>query len=111
LLAVHGSDVLLIKRPSPGIWGGLWCLPEIGEHDDATDIACHQFGVDTFGATQDLPPFDHTFTHFRLTLCVTRLTVTRMASRSNEPGTLWLARADLPNAALPAPMAKLLAKL
>jgi hypothetical protein len=34
-----------------------------------------------------------------------------MASRSNEPGTLWLPRADLPNAALPAPMAKLLAKL
>ena len=109
LLAVHGSDVLLIKRPSPGIWGGLWCLPEIGEHDDASDIARLQFGVDRSGATHDLPPFDHTFTHFRLTLSVTRVTVTRLATRCSQPGTLWLQRTDFPNAALPAPMAKLLA--
>ena len=111
LLAVHGSDVLLTKRPSPGIWGGLWCLPEIGEHDDVIELVRRQFGVDESSWAHDLPPFDHTFTHFRLTLCVTQLTVTRLATRCTEPGTLWLPRTDLPNAALPAPMAKLLATL
>ncbi len=111
LLAVHGSDVLLIKRPSPGIWGGLWCLPEIGEHDDASDIARQQFGVDKSGATHDLPPFEHTFTHFKLTLQVTRVTVQRLATRATEPGTLWLSSEGLSSAALPAPIAKLLAGL
>ena len=28
LLLRHGNQVLLQKRPSKAIWGGLWCLPE-----------------------------------------------------------------------------------
>jgi len=28
LLLCHGDQVLLQKRPSKAIWGGLWCLPE-----------------------------------------------------------------------------------
>ncbi len=109
LLARHGDDVLLVKRPPQGIWGGLWCLPEIGEHDEASDVGCRQFGVEKYSAVHDFAPFDHAFTHFRLTLRVTELVVTRLTTRCATPGSLWLSRADVAIAALPAPMAKLLA--
>ena len=28
LVLTRAGEVLLEKRPAPGIWGGLWCFPE-----------------------------------------------------------------------------------
>lgn len=111
LLAQHGDAILLVKRPAPGIWGGLWCLPELADADDAETVAHIRFGVSRGGTTNELPPFKHTFTHFRLTLSVTRLLVTRIAATANAPGTVWLARQDLAKAALPKPISTLLTGL
>ena len=111
LLALHGNEVLLVKRPAPGIWGGLWCLPELTDADDAATVANLRFGVSKAAATTDLPPFKHTFTHFRLTLCVTRLVATQIDAAANAPGTVWLGRQDLASTALPKPISTLLAGL
>ena len=112
LLALHGDEVLLVKRPAPGIWGGLWCLPELAQGDDATTVARVRFGVSkAAAAATELPPFKHTFTHFRLTLAVTRLVATRIDAAANAPGTVWLARQELATAALPKPISTLLAGL
>lgn len=111
LLALHGDEVLLVKRPAPGIWGGLWCLPELSDDDDATTIASVRFGVSNAAAAINLLPFKHSFTHFRLTLAVTQLVVTRVDTAANAPGTVWLARKELKTAALPKPISTLLAEL
>lgn len=54
----------LYKRPSSGLWGGLWSLPEF-ESKETLDksLALHDLGKDTL---QPLAPFRHTFTHFHL---------------------------------------------
>ncbi len=111
LLALHGDEVLLVKRPAPGIWGGLWCLPELAEADDPATIASLRFGVNQILTSTELPPFKHTFTHFRLTLAVTQIVVSRLASAANSPGTLWLAQSELKTAALPKPISTLLTGL
>ena len=108
LLARHGDRVLLVKRPAPGIWGGLWCLPELSDGDDAKAAARLRFGVSRAGAVRELPVIEHSFTHFRLSLQVTELAVTKVEAGANSPGTLWLARDDLMNAALPKPISRLL---
>ena len=111
LLALHGDEVLLVKRPAPGVWGGLWCLPELSDEDDAATVARVRFGVSQFANETELAPFKHTFTHFRLTLAVTQLVATRIDTHANAPGTVWLARQELKTAALPKPISSLLAGL
>ncbi len=108
LLARHGDQVLLVKRPSPGIWGGLWCLPELGDDDDAKIVARLRFGITRAGEVRELPVIEHTFTHFRLSLRVTELPAAKIEASTNSPGTLWLANDDLVNAALPKPISRLL---
>jgi A/G-specific adenine glycosylase len=46
-----GQTLLLEKRPSPGIWGGLWCLPEVSESPASGTL---------------LGRFKHTFSHYKL---------------------------------------------
>lgn len=62
LICQLGKTVLLEKRPSKGIWGGLWSLPEIQNLADLP--AC----LRTLGLTAPDPEilgsFRHTFTHF-----------------------------------------------
>ena len=72
-------------------------------------IAHIEHGVNEWGAMTELPDIPHTFTHFRLTLKITQLSVTRIAPRAMQPGAMWIARDDLAKAALPKPMSRLLA--
>lgn len=34
LLLRHHNEIALIKRPTTGIWGGLWCLPDCGAAEE-----------------------------------------------------------------------------
>ena len=86
-------------------------MPELSEGDDATYVARVRFGVSKSTAVNELQPFKHTFTHFRLTLAVTQLVVTRIDAAANAPGTVWLARNELQTAALPKPISTFLARL
>jgi A/G-specific adenine glycosylase len=110
LLAVHAKSVLLVKRPPQGIWGGLWCLPELSEHEDALHAAQQRYGATTSFDEQSLQPFDHTFTHFRLTLRPTLLKVAKVAPSVAEVGALWLAQDELHRAGLPKPISRLLSE-
>jgi A/G-specific adenine glycosylase len=91
LVLRHAGAVLVERRPAPGIWGGLWCPPELA-------------GKRPRGA-KALAPIEHGFTHFRLRikplLCEVQA---RTAGR-------WLRLEDAGAAALPAPVKSLLARL
>jgi A/G-specific adenine glycosylase len=95
LLLRHGREVLLEKRPSVGIWGGLWCFPEAGK--DAQGVR--------------LAPLEHGFTHFRLRIHPLLCDLSAKPARLEAPGRLWLDLARAAEAAVPAPVTKLIARL
>jgi len=83
-----GGRVLLERRPSPGIWGGLWCFPE------RRPAGCR--------VKAKLPVIEHGFTHFKLRirplLCV----------GVTEKSGFWMDLHDAERAAIPTPVRNLL---
>jgi A/G-specific adenine glycosylase len=105
LVLRHGAQVLLERRPSPGIWGGLWSFPELTGHDVVQD--CRRLGLHV-DAMRKLEAIEHGFTHFRLTIHPVVCEVKQPAPRAQAPGQVWLALADASEAATPAPVRRLL---
>jgi len=110
LLLLREGEVLLEKRPPAGVWGGLWCLPEMPVGADPREVCERRFGAKRIHATR-LPLLRHGFTHFTLdvTPVICRLEVA--ASILAEPGQIWLVPEEAARAAIPAPVRKLLAAL
>lgn len=106
LIARHADHILLEQQPSPGIWGGLWSLPRY-ESDEALQAACCQWGGHDAPA-QKMAGLVHVFTHFRLH--IEPWYVVNDTPRLAEPAAAqrWVALDELRNAALPAPVRKIL---
>ena len=77
-----GGAVLLERRPASGVWGGLWCPPELG------DEAPESWGRRVLGApVQTQPPLRqlrHGFTHFELEITPLRARLEGAAPRLME---------------------------
>jgi A/G-specific adenine glycosylase len=108
LVMLHAGQVLLEKRPSSGIWGGLWSLPELTARESIDAVCATRYGV-TPAAQAALPEVAHGFTHFRLDIVPVQVTVKRIDARVAAPGVVWLPLADAFGAALPAPVRRILA--
>ncbi len=113
LLVLHAGDrVLLERRPPAGIWGSLLSLPELPEGTPAAEYAARHLGVAIDAAQfaiQPAPTFSHRFTHFRLHIRPLFCEVaTSHDARLAEPGLRWVSKDELANAALPAPVRRLL---
>jgi A/G-specific adenine glycosylase len=106
LLLRHGNDILLEKRPGSGIWGGLWCLPQFAD-PGAARAWCLQQKLES-AVAQELTPFSHTFTHFRLHITPLQLDIQHKPLQAAQAGHLWLDMADALQAAIPAPVRTLL---
>ncbi len=88
-LLMHTEDsVYLEKRPSEGIWGGLWCLP--------TREELLQFDPTLF------MQFKHQFTHFQLHLEILRQYIQDQEIPSLKGA--WVKRNELHTLGLPKPM-------
>ncbi len=115
LVLLRGREVLLEKRPSTGIWGGLWCLPQFDTEAQARHWAGER-GCD-WRSRKVLAAIEHGFTHYHLTIgpIVLALPVRGArrlaASFAVAQGTTWLSLDDAANAALPAPVKKLMLQL
>lgn len=117
LVLIDGQRVLLERRPPSGIWGGLLSLPELPEGAAVEAYIERAFGAQTALAavspspTFSLPPFTHTFTHFRLHITPLICHV-RMAPRAMENGLQWLAAEAVHDAnaptAVPTPVRRIL---
>ncbi|MEO8004260.1 MAG: A/G-specific adenine glycosylase [Betaproteobacteria bacterium] len=110
LILQRNREILLEKRPAPGIWGGLWSFPEIAHLDDAADWLRMQFGAEVENEGL-LPDLQHGFTHYALTITPALLRVTKLEHRAQAPGYLWVTPADAINAAIPAPVRLILRQL
>jgi A/G-specific adenine glycosylase len=107
LLIEHAGEVLLEKRAPVGVWAGMWCLPEVAAEDDARAACAARFGG-RIARAESLGSIEHAFTHYRLTIKPVRIVLQARGPQAEAPGRTWLARADALQAALPAPVRKLL---
>ena len=103
------GSVWLEKRASPGVWGGLYCLPAF-ENDEALKALLPESLHDRF---EPLPPFVHVLTHKDLHLSPW---IAGFQAGQAMPGAMvsearpgaWFSPATWPNLGLPAPIRKLL---
>lgn len=106
LLLVQHQKLLLEKRPASGIWGELWCLPEIETRTDAALYCQHHWGIKVQSPIE-LPTLDHQFTHFKLRIYPQLLQViSNTLEQQNR--FLWIKPADALEHAIPTPVRKLL---
>ncbi len=114
LVVVNAGQVLLEKRPPTGVWGGLWSLPECAVDVDALETAQKRFAVKIKAGTKNaekLATVEHGFTHFSLSIFPVKIHVSATQPRVMEAGLVWLSWKDIKEAALPAPVKKILLKL
>ena len=109
LLLLHNGDIFLEKRASSGIWGGMWCPPQFTDVESAL-IWCAQTGIEP--ATQkNLPPFIHTFTHFKLHISPLCVEMRQKPLVAAQPGNVWWDMEDALKAAIPTPVRKMISGL
>lgn len=103
------GSVWLERRPAPGIWGGLYCLPVFDSED-----ALMAFLPDRLHAgLESLKPFLHVLTHKDLHLfpVVAGFSVNQpmpFRATDSEPAGAWFAPDTWQGLGLPAPIRKLL---
>lgn len=106
VVLAHG-EVLLEKRPSPGIWGGLWSLPEADVAQQPGEFLRREWGIEA-RTVAPLEPFVHAFTHYSLAVTPWRIEARGTGAPSRGRRAAWMALADADGAALPSPVRRLL---
>jgi A/G-specific adenine glycosylase len=111
LWLAHGERLWLSRRPSPGVWAGLWSLP-LFDTSEALQPLLSRWP----GRTEALAPIDHALTHFDWHLQPLRHVLpTRLAARTARsiesalPAGQWFTPAAALDQGLPAPIRKLIA--
>lgn len=102
LLRDRAGRILLERRPPAGVWAQLWSLPEAGDADSAR----RHLGANV--ELHALPPFVHTFSHYRLEIEPMHATLDRPARVADAPDRRWLLPRDAAALGLPAPVRKLI---
>ena len=110
LLLMSGRDILLEKRAPHGIWGGLWCPPQLEDgQGDETDFVLRS-GV-TVSEKIILAGFNHTFTHFKLNISPVLLRVESRPQQVRQPSSMWIDMEEALQGAIPTPVRKILKSL
>jgi len=112
---VGGSRAILLeRRPSPGIWGGLWSPPQFESKDEAL-AWCRRELVELVEldevSSETLPVIDHAFTHFDLRLSPLRVRCDAGAKVREEEDRLWYSLTAPPRVGLPQPIRSLFDRL
>jgi A/G-specific adenine glycosylase len=105
--------VLLERRGDVGVWSGLLAAPEFEAGIDAAALqaaVAQRFGL-TVSTQVPIATVRHDFTHYRLWLEPRVLHVLGAAALAAPGATVWLAPEELAEAALPAPLKRLLSGL
>ena len=109
LLIEDGAGSLLLeRRPPGGIWGGLWCFPEIAAGGSPEQWCAERFGL-RVQPLESPSPLSHTFSHFRLEIVPRRLRVAEDGRRVVDEGAaLWYKSEKPGRLGLPAPVRRVL---
>ena len=109
LLTDTQGNVLLYRRPSTGLWGGLWSLPEMDALPDLHTLA-ERHGLQ-LGEPRALPAFTHTFSHFQLSIEPWLVPASPRVGVVAEGDWLWYNLTAPPRLGLAAPVKKLLRRV
>ena len=96
------------KRPSSGIWGGLFGFFEFSELTELETFLA-QHGLST--NTQAMEAFTHVFSHFELTINPYVLTLPSIPDLINERQLVWYPLDESVEVGLAAPTKKLVKQL
>jgi A/G-specific adenine glycosylase len=110
LVLMNEGKILLEKRPPQGIWGSMWCLPEMPVSENAMEHCKHRFGMELRASREmKMQPFDHTFTHFKLRIHPQLLQFISFSSTAvqHEGASTWATLDDALQSAIPAPVRKI----
>lgn len=107
LLIVRNADgqVWLKRRPSNGIWAGMYCVPVFADGAALSEYVT-ALGEASHLSQHELPPFLHVLTHRDLHLHPTLVTGTLPERIASEGG--WFGAQAWDSIGLPAPIRKLL---
>ena len=116
LMVQSPKGILLYQRPSTGIWGGLWSLPEWSDLSTLTPIKkyCESLLQKPLRlkpiSLLSLSPMQHHFTHYQLVIkpLVFKVQSLKKTLLFNEHPTQWCTPGNLNELGLPAPIKKLL---
>lgn len=115
LLVMVDGEILLEQRPPSGIWGGLQSLPELerlGGDASADDLHAEVRAVladlGEIEHIETLPGFMHAFTHYRLMVTPLKVSLSTLHAGAGQWDYRWVGAEQLAQAALPAPVRKLL---
>jgi A/G-specific adenine glycosylase len=106
LLHAQAGDgsVWLQKRPTPGVWAGLYCLPVFGSRDALEEA----LPVSARGKLRDVEPFVHVLTHKDLHLHPVQAVLP--AEWAGSEGQ-WFGAKEWPGVGLPSPVRKFLERV
>jgi A/G-specific adenine glycosylase len=107
----EGSHAVLVeRRPSSGIWGGLWSPPQFPDESAALEWCRREFGEPQH-IGQPLAMIEHAFTHFDLRLQPLRVRVLQPNEVREANDRLWY-RLHMPQRlGLPQPIRQLFARM
>lgn len=107
LLVNQNGAILLYQRPSTGLWGGLWSLPELSDIQQLNALLQqHQLQPEQ---QQALTPLRHTFSHFHLSIEPWLIRVQSSNSLAvAENNWLWYNPYNPPRLGLAAPVKELI---
>ena len=108
LIIKHNDKVLMEKRPSSGIWGGLFGFFEFNEHSELDTFLVQQ-GLKS--ELEILAPFSHVFSHFELTINPHVLNVQQIPDVVNDKQLIWYPLDQSIEVGLAAPTKKLVKQM
>jgi A/G-specific adenine glycosylase len=100
--------ILLERRPPTGIWGGLWCFPQIEAKAEVADWLLDH-GLTATADTIEQSRHSHTFSHFKLDITPIMCSIDATSSRiSDRDDRRWFTIDEALALGLPAPVLKML---
>lgn len=108
VLLSNTQKILLEKRPSTGIWGGLWSLPECKPEEDINLFINNHFGH--YSNISYLAPFRHTFSHYHLDINPILIQGDETQLKIEDKPQKWFRSEETDTIGLPAPIKLLLDK-
>jgi len=111
LIENQQQQLLWLKRPPTGIWGGLWCLPQVDVEQlaELQTILEQQWHIKQL-QLQPLAEFRHTFSHYHLLIKPVR--VYGEFTQVLEQMSVWQRpKQAIEELGLPMPMQKILAEI
>lgn len=108
LLKNSQGQILLEKRPPSGIWGGLWCLPQLFQEAEITAKITVQYNVSET-QRKTLKPFKHQFSHYQLNVTPLEIEVEKLSRTvEDDPAKRWVSPAEVFDYGIPKPVASVL---